>query len=357
MDVVISGCGLVTGYGLGTAVFWRGVLAGERTLARARRFAAAAGPVAECPGLPPDRTELARPAVDEALATAGLDRLPRRTLVLTVGQSPDPAGAFPAVDAARLIPGPVESMTVSHACASVGFALVMARDWLIGGPVDAVLVVGAGVLDHCEYASMSITNALSGTAVRPFDLARDGTGLGEGSGALLLERAGAVRARHGRPLARLAGADCRVGGEAGAANDATASAACVSAALAASGPVEIGHVQAHATGTVQGDAAELTALDLAGREYGWRGVPVSGHKGAIGHLLHASGFPAVAAAVRVLRTGVVPGNPGLTDPMPTPPSLSLPLRPTRRPVRSVLVTSFGFGGSSAALVLRAGADR
>lgn len=347
MSVVISGCGLITAYGVGVPVFWRRLLAGERTQAPAHLFG----------DRRPERTELARPAVAEALASAGLGELPARTLVVTVAQGPDPVGAFPAVDAGELATGAAELLTVSHACASVGFALVLARDWLTAGAADAVLVVGASVHDHCEQASMSVAQALSDTGVRPFDRTRDGTRLGEGSGALLLERATTVRARGGRPPARLAGADCRVGGEAGAANDLATSAACVASALDAAGNPGIGHVQAHATGTRQGDETELAALDRAGQDRGWRGVPVSGHKGAIGHLLHASGFPAVAAAVRVLRDGIVPGTPGLTDPMPAPSTLSLPTGPVRRPVRSVLVTAFGFGGSSAALVLTAGDGR
>ena len=54
--------------------------------------------------------------------------------------------------------------------------------------------------------------------------------MGEGAGALLLERSVTVEARGARPLATVAGGNCRIGSAAGAAADVDASAACLAAA-------------------------------------------------------------------------------------------------------------------------------
>jgi 3-oxoacyl-[acyl-carrier-protein] synthase II len=364
MSVVISGAGLVTGYGAGADTYWRRLLAGDTAVAAPQRFDTTPfgpGVVAECPLRPAgDRAALARPAVAEALTAARLHRLPDRTLVVTVAQSPvppepaEPLATFSGLDPAQLpLPDTAEHLTLSHACASVAFAVLLGRDWLTAGLADAVLVVGATVLNPCEYAGMAVVRALSPRAVRPFDVDRDGTGLGEGAGALLLERATTARARGLRPIARLAGGDCRIAPAAGAAADQDTITACLIAAL---GPTTVDYVHAHATGTPQGDAVELDALGAVGRERRWSGVPVSSHKGAVGHLMQSAGFPALIAALGALRDGAVPGTAGLVRPMPAPPPVAHVPASRRHPVRSALVNSFGFGGNTAALVLTAEED-
>ena len=364
MSVVVSGAGLLTGYGAGAGRYWRRLLAGDVVLAAPRRFDAAGfgpGVVAECPLRPAgDRAALARPAMAEALAAAQLPRLPDRTLVVTVAQSPVPSApgealaTFSGLDPALLpLPDAAEHLTLSHACASVAFAMLLGRDWLAAGLADAVVVVGATVLNPCEYAGMAVVKALSPRAVRPFDLDRDGTGLGEGAGALLLERGATARARGVRPAARLAGGDCRIAPAAGAAADQDTITACLSAAL---GSTTVDYVHAHATGTPQGDRVELAALDTIGRERGWSGVPVSSHKGAVGHLMQSAGFPALVAVLGAMRHGTAPGTAGMVRPMPAPASLMHLPTSRRHRVRSALVNCFGFGGNTAALVLTAEED-
>ncbi|MEV6399196.1 hypothetical protein AB0M39_31165, partial [Streptomyces sp. NPDC051907] len=111
----------------------------------------------------------------------------------------------------------------------------------------------------------------------------------------------------------------------------------------------------HATGTLQGDTVELAALHAVGAPRGWVGVPVSGHKGGVGHLMHASSAPGVAAALGYLRTGTAPGTPGLRAPEAAARSLALLTSPRAQPdaPRSALVNSFGFAGNNSSLVLTA----
>ncbi|MFK4221510.1 beta-ketoacyl synthase N-terminal-like domain-containing protein [Streptomyces sp. NPDC019890] len=248
-----------------------------------------------------------------------------------------------------------ETVYLSQACASLSFALDYARTWLRSGRGTTALVVGTSVLNAYEYAGMAITGALSPTGARPFDTARDGTSLGEGAGALVLETADAARGRGARPLAVLAGAAARVNGRSPAASDEEAIADCIRTALDDAGLDSVGYIHAHATGTVQGDTVELAALDAVGAERGWDAVPVSGHKGGIGHLMHASSAPGIAAALGCLRTGSAPGTPGLGTAETTGRSVRLltAAEQLNGAPRSVLVNSFGFAGNNSSLVLTA----
>lgn len=364
-DVAVTGVGLVTGYGFGVDRFWRGLLTNDTALGPARRFDHAEDAwVGEVP-VPSDaaatRQAYADAAVREALRDAGYPTLPDGCLVVTVGQT----GAL--TDAARatgadLVAAGVPAGTriafggphvLTHACASAAFGVAFARELLAAGAAPAALVVGATTLNREEYASMRAVRAVSPHRARPFDRHRDGISLGEGGGAVVLEPAARAAARGARTDVRVSGAVCRVAGATrhAAASDHEVLADCVDAALGEADVSGLDYVHAHATGTSQGDAAELAVLDEVADRLGATALPVSSHKGATGHLLHASAFPALAAAVRALRTATLPPTPGLADPEPAE-RLRLLRAPLTLPaVRTALLTSAGFGGNNAVLVL------
>ncbi|MEU2451835.1 beta-ketoacyl synthase N-terminal-like domain-containing protein [Streptomyces sp. NPDC012765] len=382
-DIVISGLGLVTPFGRGVEPYWQGLLGGRSALGAARRFAAPlyrGEPVGEvpwdpAPGDAPRKSAYARAAFGEALRAAGLAELPDGAVVLVVGQAqaPDPAqtpAPAPAPDG-RLLeeereflgPDPAgvlgsgggsaspRVLHLSHACASAVFAVGYARELLRAGAAPVAVVVGSSVLNQYEYASMDVVRAVGRTAARPFDAERAGISLGEGGGAVVLEHAARARARGALADISVAGAACRVSGPKAAASDAAQVARCMRDALADAAADRPDHVHAHATGTGQGDAAELTALEAVAAESGSRALPVSSHKGAIGHLLHISGAPAIAAAALTLRTGIAPPTAGLRAPEPTE-RLVLPTAPLELTgARTAAVNSFGFGGNNASLLL------
>ncbi|GAA3492888.1 beta-ketoacyl synthase N-terminal-like domain-containing protein [Streptomyces cremeus] len=380
--VALTGLGLVTALGSGPDAFWRGLLDGRRALGRLTRLAGAyrSDVVAEvtfaaCP-VPAGarKARLASDAARQALADAGLNRLPAGSLVVVVSQAPydtDPyetdqheadrtgtdfTGPSPTalLDAIGTPHTAVTVTHLSHACASAAFGAAFARDWLLAGLGPCALVVGASALNRFEYASMDVVRALSPTGARPLDGARNGVTVGEGGGAFVLESAGHAAARGRAPKALLSGAACLVDGQGAAASEVRAIRTCMRTALREAGEPPVDHVQAHATGTPQGDGAEVAALGDVARELGWNGVPVGSHKGSVGHLLHASAFAGVAAAVGFLRERTAPGTPGLRTPLELPDRLLVPVGPIAVPrARHVLVNSFGFSGNNASLVLSA----
>ncbi|MFG2346114.1 beta-ketoacyl synthase N-terminal-like domain-containing protein [Streptomyces phaeochromogenes] len=366
-DIVISGVGLVTAFGHGTAAFGRGLLERRCALDRARRFNAAAyrghavGEVSgETPATGPRRQAYMLTAVDEALEAARLTGLPEGGQVILVGQSPlpdDPDG----VDAdQREFMGPTRSgalgagpaLYITQACASTLFAVSLAREIIRAGTAPAVVVAGGTALNPYEYASLDVVRALSIEPARPFDMDRQGISLGEGGGALVLEDADRARRRGARTDLVVAGLACRLTGAKAVASDTDVVGACMRAAMEDAGVGGIDYLHAHATGTQQGDTSELHAVEKICAENGLTGLPMSSHKGAIGHLLHISGVAAIAATALALRTGTVPPTAGLSAPEATS-RVALPTeaQPGHR-LSHAAVNSFGFGGNNACLILR-----
>ncbi|MGW1777065.1 beta-ketoacyl synthase N-terminal-like domain-containing protein [Streptomyces sp. NPDC002104] len=375
--LALAGTGLVTALGSGPQAFWDGLRRGARAFGPLMAFeggyrsrTVAAVRPADCRAAPGRRKErLALTAARQALRAAGLRRLPRGALVVIVSQAlelsadmpaPGPGRDFTGPDPDALLaacgsaPGAAAVVHLSHACASAAFGAAFAREWLLSGAGTTALVVGASALNPYEYDSMDVVRTLSPAGARPFDTRRDGLTVGEGGGAFVLETRQTALGRGHRPQALLSGAACLVDSTRAVASDPAAIRDCMLAALEDAGVGRVDYVHAHATGTPQGDAAEVAAIGEVARALGRGAVPVSSHKGAVGHLLHASAFPGVVAASSFLREAWVPGTPGLRSLMEVPDGVRPVITAVPAPrARHALVNSFGFSGNNAALVVSA----
>ncbi|MFE0417506.1 beta-ketoacyl synthase N-terminal-like domain-containing protein [Streptomyces tendae] len=256
-----------------------------------------------------------------------------------------------------------EGCVVGASSASGGAAVVQAARLIECGAADVALVVGAlARLGPLEWQGLSALGALAapvadGTgewACRPFDVDRRGFVPGEGAACLVLESAASARARGAGALARLAGYAQRLDANSLSDPSAEGEARTMNAALRVAGLAagDLDYVNAHATGTPAGDAAELAALrQVLGDESGrpW----LNATKALVGHCLSAAGVLEAVATVVQLRAGFVHPNPALRQPVDE--AFRYAGR-TARPARleHAMTTSFGFGGFNTALVLSRG---
>ncbi len=398
--VWITGVGTCTPLGSSVADFAAQLLAGRSAVGRVEGFrvedhpSQIAGQVAAVPcpeGEEPAAfaglhrlEQLARFCCHAALRDSGLwaeRRGLRVGVVLGVGAewlllweadglANDPATWVPAAGPTALVGRTQEALgvrgpavAVSAACASGNVALSQARTWLRMGWVDVCL---AGACDMAvspmslaafgNLRALSRRNAEPKAASRPFDRGRDGFVMSEGGVVFVLERGDDARARGANAYAEVAGC--------GAASDAyhmvipspdpVPAVAAMRMALADAGiePGEVDYVNAHATSTPVGDAAEARVLATVFGD-GVRSVPVSSTKSITGHLLTAAAVAEALACIVAMREGRVPPTINLDDPDPECDLCHVAHVAREHRVRVAASNSFGFGGSNTCLVLRA----
>jgi 3-oxoacyl-[acyl-carrier-protein] synthase II len=214
----------------------------------------------------------------------------------------------------------------------------------------------ATVGGFASMKALSTRNDEPERASRPFDKGRDGFVIGEGGGAVILEALEHAEARGATPLAELVG----YGATADASHITLPAPGGVGAVRAARRALEkagmepsgIGHVNAHATSTPEGDKAELQAIrTIFGEAAG--NVAVTANKSMLGHTLGAAGAIEAIATIMAIRTGCVPPTINLDDPDVAAAGLDLTPRSARSvSIDAALSNSFGFGGQNSALVFK-----
>jgi 3-oxoacyl-[acyl-carrier-protein] synthase II len=398
----ISGVGVVSAFGAGAPAFFDGLAAGRAAVGPIRGFDVSTFPVrvaAEVPDLPPvegirDRKiTLGLVAAREAWLDAGCTAADRgAALVAAVGLEqaalPDftplfdgrridwsraaatalpPAafrapidGTLGALAAGLALTGP----RVAHvsACAAGALAIAHAAALIERGEHD-IVVAGAtdSMINPLGLGGMARLGAPSPRAApdacRPFDRRRDGLAMGEGAAFFVVEREDRARARGARVRARIVGWGSTQDGYRVTAPrpDGRSAARAITRALARAGlsAEAVGYVNAHGTGTPLNDPAEVRALRLALGTHADR-VPVSSIKGAVGHLMAASGAIELAACLLPLRRGPLPGTAHHQVPDPACDVDVIGEVPRAGAVEIALSNSFGFGGQNAAVLLARG---
>lgn len=252
---------------------------------------------------------------------------------------------------------------VATACASGAHAIGDAARMVMLGDAEVMVAGGTeAAVSRLGIAGFCAARALSTgftdrpqQASRPWDAERDGFVMGEGSGVVVLEEYEHARARGARIYAEVLGYGLSGDGYHIAAppEDGNGAARAMRAALERAGvaPDEVDYVNAHATSTPLGDLVELRAIREVFGRHATGGLSLSSTKSAMGHLLGASGAVEAILCVLALRDQVVPPTLNLTEPPAEFADMDfVPAVAKRRPVRTALSNSFGFGGTNAALV-------
>lgn len=255
------------------------------------------------------------------------------------------------------------SFTVNTACSSGGDAIMLAAMLIHSGEADAVLVMGGeSILTPVVVSSLAQSKALSrrnddpAAACRPFDADRDGFVIGEGGGAILLEREEYALSRNAEILARVPGyANTSDGYHVTAPMpDGSGASRCMRLALQRAGlePSEIDYINAHGTSTLLGDQAETVAIKsvFGGIE---TAPPVSATKSATGHLMGAGGITEVIACIQSVREGIIPPTINYHTPDPTCDLDYVPNQARKAKVCCAMSNSLGFGGQNSSIIISA----
>ena len=252
--------------------------------------------------------------------------------------------------------------SVVTACSTGAHAVGDASRLIQLGDAD-VMVAGGAEAGVCRLgiAGFAASRALSTNfndepqrASRPWDVARDGFVMGEGSGIVVLEELEHAKARGAKIYAEVTGY-----GLSGDAHHITAPSPdgsggfrSMRAALARAGigTGDIDYVNAHGTSTPLGDEIELHAVKrLFGQDA--QRICMSSTKSSIGHLLGAAGSVELIFCILAITHGVVPPTLNLDNPSEGCDLDLVAHEAKERRVRRALSNSFGFGGTNASVVV------
>jgi 3-oxoacyl-[acyl-carrier-protein] synthase II len=407
---VVSGAGVVSAYGVGLGTFWGGLREGRQAVRPIRSFDVATFQTkvaAEVPVVKTDRAWLEKhlemPISDELEASGALrDRKASFALVAAAeawraancGEGEHGAALVMALgleqalleDFAPMVKNGVidwsEEPTLSRirfrtpvdlparllrgllqlegpmivnasACAAGTLAVSHAAQLIEKGRADVVVCGGAdsminplGVGGMTRLGAPSPRN--SPDACRPFDARRDGLAMGEGAAVFILEEESRARSRGVKPLAAVAGwAGNQDGYRVTAPRpDGSQAKAAMLRAVEKAGIGRVDYINAHGTGTPLNDPAEARAI----REAFGGDVPVSSIKGAIGHLMAASGAIEIAACLLAFEGNFLPGTVNHRE-RDRECDIRVLADGCEARVDWVLSNSFGFGGQNASIVL------
>jgi acyl transferase domain-containing protein/NADPH:quinone reductase-like Zn-dependent oxidoreductase/acyl carrier protein len=257
------------------------------------------------------------------------------------------------------------SFTVDTACSSSLVALNEAVLAIESGRVDTAVVAGVNILAS-PYGFISFSQASMLSRIgrcQAFSAKADGYVRAEGGGVLILRKLDAARRADNRIHALVAASDVNSDGRTtGISLPSRANQAALLDRLYRHRGIsadDLAFVEAHGTGTRVGDPAEAGAIgDVLGTKRS-RPLPIGSIKTNIGHTETAAGIAGVLKAMLALEHDLLPASLHFDEPNPDIPFSDLNLQVAgeaislekRNGTRFAGVSSFGFGGTNAHVVL------
>ena len=224
---------------------------------------------------------------------------------------------------------------------------------IAGGSEAAITPMGVG--GFAAMRALSTRNNEPHRASRPFEKDRDGFVMGEGSGVVILEELEFARRRGASIYAELVG----YGMSADAfhitapSEDGDGGVRVMQAALKRAGvePAQVDYINAHGTSTPYNDRLETLAIKRLFGEHA-RTVAISSTKSMTGHLLGAAGGLEAGITVLAIRHQLIPPTINYETPDPDCDLDYVPNVKRAAKIDYALSNSFGFGGTNGALLFK-----
>ncbi len=405
--VVVTGIGLVSSLGIGTAETWAGVLAGVSGVTRVTRFDVsgyAAQIAAEVKGFDPlnyvEKKEVkkmdlfihyaiaasqfamddSKLAVTDANAhdvgafigsgIGGFITIEREHIALLEGGPRKISPFFIPSAIINLAAGQVSirfgakgpNLATCTACSASAHAVGESFEIIKRG--DAVAMIAGGseaAITPMSLGGFGALRALStrnddpARACRPFDKDRDGFIIGEGAGVLILEELEYARQRGATIYAEIVGYGLT--GDAyhmtAPSEDGDGGRRVMEMAIRKAGikPSEVDYINAHGTSTTHNDRLETLAIKRCFGDHASK-VAISSTKSMTGHLLGGAGGLEAGITALAVYHQVAPPTINLENSDPDCDLDYVPDTNRPMPIRYALSNSFGFGGTNAALLFK-----
>ncbi len=405
--VVVTGIGLVSSLGVGTAPTWQGLCEGRSGIGTITHFDPAqfASRIAgEVKGFDPlqflEKKEVRKVdvfiqfalaasqfAVDAAALKVDAGNATRVGVLIASG-----IGGFSTIEREHrallergprrispfFIPASIINLAAGHvsirfgargpnsatctACSASAHAIGDAFEIIRRGDADAMIAGGSeaaitpmGVGGFAAMRALSTRNDEPARASRPFDRDRDGFVIGEGAGVLVIEALEFAERRHAPILAEIVGYGMTSDAYHITAQpeDADGAVRCMQMALRKAGvaPEAVGYINAHGTSTPINDPTETLAIKRCFGEHASR-LAISSTKSMTGHLLGAAGGLEAGVSVLALRHQLAPPTANLDNPDPACDLDYVPHEARPLAIEYALSNSFGFGGTNASLLFK-----
>jgi 3-oxoacyl-[acyl-carrier-protein] synthase II len=405
--VAVTGVGLVSPLGVGTAVNWEALLAGKSGIGPITRFDATDYPcriAGEVKDFDPldflDKKEVkksdtfihyalaaSRFAVEDAGLAIDAANADRVGVVIGSG-----IGGLPLIEATHkvllekgpsrvspfFIPGQIVNLaagqvSIRHgakgpssapatACTTGLHAIGDAYRFIQAGEADAMIAGGAeavitplAVAGFCAMRAMTTRNDEPEKASRPWDAGRDGFVISEGCGIVVLEDLEMAQRRGAAIYAEVVGygmsADAYHISAPHPEGEGAVRVMRVAMRDAEIAPEQIGYINAHGTSTPLGDLSEVRAIKTVFGDHAYK-LAVSSTKSCTGHLLGAAGGLETGILALAVRDQTLPPTINLDEPGEGCDLDFVPHTPRKVDLEYAASNSFGFGGTNASIILK-----
>jgi 3-oxoacyl-[acyl-carrier-protein] synthase II len=405
--VVVTGVGLVSSVGVGTAATWDALCAGQSGIGPITHFDAtlfSSRIAGEVKGFDPldfvDKKDVKKMdvfiqyaiaasqfAVDDARlevtpeiaddtgvfiasGIGGFSTIEREHIELINGGPRRISPFFIPASIINLAAGQVSirfgargpNLATCTACTASAHAIGEAFEIIKRGDANIMIAGGSeasitpmGVGGFASMRALSTRNDDPAHASRPFDKDRDGFVVGEGAGIVILEELEGAKQRGARIYAEIAGYG--LSGDAfhltGQPEDGNGAVRSMRMALRKAGvrPDQIDYINAHGTSTPINDPTETLAVKTTFGDHA-RKLVMSSTKSMTGHLLGAAGGLEAGITALAVKHQVAPPTINLVEPDPRcdldyAANVKRPMR-----IQYALSNSFGFGGTNGTLLLK-----